>query len=300
MNRRQSLHYLAACGSTFLLPSIKMANDSLIKRSIPSTNETLPAIGLGTWQTFDVSTASSDRAPLSEVLQSMHELGGRVIDSSPMYGNSERVVGDLSTELNLNKDFFIATKVWTSGKEAGIRQMNESFKLLQRKTIDLMQVHNLVDWKSHFETLRAWKEEKRIRYIGITHYLDSAHSTVEQIIKENKIDFIQINYSLGSRNAEKRLLPAAAERGVAVLINRPFEEGALFNAVKGKTLPSWASEFDCKSWGQFFLKFIISNPHVTCAIPGTSRAKHLIDNLGAAMGRLPDEKQRQKMIEVLA
>jgi len=268
-----------------------------MKRPIPGTSESLPSVGVGTWQTFDV--ASEGFPPLREVLTTLVEQGGSVIDSSPMYGKSEEVVGNLSTELNVNSKLFVATKVWIRGEKQGIEQMNQSFAKLRRGQIDLMQIHNLVDWKNHIKTLTRWKEEGKIRYIGLTHYTDSEHDTLEDIIRKNKVDFIQINYNLSDRHAEKSLLPAARDLGVGVLVNRPFEEGALFNRVNGKQLPAWAAEFDCASWGQFFLKYILSHPAVTCVIPGTSKAKHLIDNLGAGMGRLPDEAQRQKMVEWL-
>lgn len=300
MNRRESLKKLTLAGMAISAsPLLSFPMNQIKHRIIPSTKESLPMVGLGTWQTFDVGADSSEREPLKEVLKMLVSQGGSVIDSSPMYGNSESVVGELSSELDINKKLFIATKVWTSGKENGIRQMEDSFKLLRRDQIDLLQIHNLVDWQTHLSTLREWKDQGRIRYIGLTHYTDSAHGTIESIISKNQIDFIQINYSVNRRNAEKRLLPLAADRNVAVFINRPFEEGALFNKVKGKQLPEWAKEFDCKSWGQLFLKFILSNPHVTCIIPGTSKVKHLMDNLGAAVGKLPDEKQRQQIIDTL-
>lgn len=213
-----------------------------------------------------------------------------------MYGKSEEVVGKLSSELGLNDKLFMATKVWTTGEAAGIRQMNESFALLQRKQIDLMQIHNLVDWQVHLKTLRQWKAEGRLRYIGLTHYVDSSHDTLAAIIRQNPVDFIQINYNLLDTHAEQKLLPLAKDLNVGVLINRPFEEGALFERVKGKSLPAWAADFDCASWGQFFLKFILSHPAVTCVIPGTSKLKHLLDNLGAGQGKLPDTAVRQKMI----
>ena len=299
MNRRETLKRLSACTVALASPLLAFDNKNMLRRKIPSTGEALSSVGLGTWQTFDVGSSESERGPLKEVLKALFENDGQVIDSSPMYGSSEKVVGDLSTDLKLNEKFFMATKVWTSGLDAGKKQIQNSFRLLQRDKIELLQIHNLVDWKTHLKTLQQMKEENKIKYIGLTHYLDSAHSTIETIIKENKIDFIQVNYSLRSRNAEKNLLPAAADQGVAVLINRPFEEGALFDAVKGKTLPAWAEEFGCKSWGQFFLKFILSNPHVTCVIPGTSKVKHLLDNVGAGLGRLPDENERKKMIALL-
>jgi diketogulonate reductase-like aldo/keto reductase len=209
-------------------------------------------------------------------------------------------VGDLSTEIGLNDKLFIATKVWTSGEADGIQQMNNSFSLLRRKKIDLMQIHNLVDWQTHIKTLRKWKDEGRIRYLGVTHYTESAYSTLEQILKTTQLDFLQINYSLLSRKAEERLFPLAREKKVAVIINQPFEEGALFGRVKGKSLPAWAKEFDCNSWGQFFLKFILSNDAVTCVIPGTSKPHHMLDNLGAGFGKLPTVEHRKQMIELIS
>ena len=300
MNRRTCLHNLSALGLLPLTSGWRTMDDSILKRAIPSTNERLTAVGLGTWQTFDVGDNVTDRDPLKGVLKTLIQKGGSVVDSSPMYGRSESVVGDLSTELTLNEKLFIATKVWTSGEQEGIRQMNTSFSLLQRKQIDLMQIHNLVDWQTHLKTLRAWKEQGKIRYIGITHYTESAYSSIEQILKNNTLDFLQINYSLISRKAEERLFPLAQEKKVAVIINQPFEEGALFSTVKGKQLPEWSKEFDCKSWGQFFLKFILSHPTVTCVIPGTSKPHHMLDNMGAAYGKLPSENHRAQMIKFMS
>ena len=271
----------------------------ILQRPIPSSNEKIPAVGLGTWQTFDASESESERGPLRLVLKTLVENGGIVVDSSPMYGNSEKVVGDLSSELEINHKLFVATKVWTTGKEAGVRQMNNSFALLKRKKIDLMQIHNLVDWEAHYKTLRQWKEEGKIRYIGITHYTEGAYGSIEQILKSTPLDFLQINYSMLSRRAEERLFPLAQEKKVAVIINQPFEEGALFSRVKGKTLPVWAKEFDCSSWGQFFLKFILAAPAVTCVIPGTSKPHHMLDNLHAAIGKLPSESQRKQMLTLV-
>ncbi len=259
----------------------------------------LPAIGIGTWQTFDVGASDEDRKPLEEVLKKMVASGSKVIDSSPMYGNSEGVVGELSVKTGVNKDLFIATKVWTSGEQAGITQMNQSMRLLQRRAIDLMQVHNLVDWQVHLRTLRKWKDEGAIRYIGITHYADSAHPMLAEIIRKNPIDFVQVNYNLLDTNAEKVLFPVAMQRNVAVIINRPFEEGALFRQVKGKELPPLATELGCTSWAQFFLKFILSHSAVTVVIPGTSKVTHLVDNLGAGTGVLPDVAQRVAMQKVI-
>jgi diketogulonate reductase-like aldo/keto reductase len=272
---------------------------SMFKRKIPSSDESIPAIGLGTWQTFDVGNVVAEREPLKEVLKKLVEKGGSVVDSSPMYGASEKVVGDLCTEVNLNAKLFMATKVWTTGKDEGIAQMNRSFALLQRKQLDLMQIHNLVDWQIHLKTLRDWKEQGKIRYLGITHYTESAYSAIENILKNNPVDFLQINYSMLSRTAEQKLFPLAQEKKVAVIINQPFEEGSLFQRVKGMTLPEWTKEFDCASWGQFFLKFILSQPAVTCVIPGTSKPHHMIDNANAAIGKLPDENLRAKMLRLI-
>ena len=271
-------------------------NETILKRTIPSTGEMLPAVGLGTWQTFDVSASSQEREALKEVLTVLVSEGGSVVDSSPMYGRSEEVVGELSSELGINDKLFIATKVWTHGQESGIQQMNDSLRLMRRKKIELMQIHNLADWEVHLKTLRAWKEEGRIRYIGLTHYTESAHERLEEIIAREEVDFIQINYNLVERNAERRLLAAAQDKGVAVLVNQPFESGSLFRRVRGKELPGWAAEFDCESWAQFFLKFILANPAITCVIPGTSKPHHMKDNLGAAFGKLPTAREREKMV----
>jgi diketogulonate reductase-like aldo/keto reductase len=276
-----------------------MQENKVIKRIIPSTGEQLTCVGVGTWQTFDVGTDAAEREPLKGVLRTLIEKAGSVIDSSPMYGRSEKVIGELSSELALNSKLFIATKVWTTGEQEGIRQMNNSFSLLKRNKIDLLQVHNLTDWRTHLKTLRSWKESGKVRYIGITHYLESAYSTVEDILKSNTLDFMQINYSVSSRKAAERLFPLAHEKRVAVIINRPFEGGALFSTVHGKQLPEWAREFDCSSWAQFFLKFILSNPTVTCVIPGTARQDHMIDNMAAAYGRLPAEEHRIKMVKLM-
>ncbi len=269
----------------------------IAKRSIPSSGEKIPLIGLGTWQTFDIGNSPDERAALEEVLKTLVAKGASVIDSSPMYGASETVVGDLSARLKIRNKLFLATKVWTSGKEDGIVQMNESFRKMKTDKMDLMQVHNLIDVHTHLKTLRNWKEQRKIRYFGITHYTASAYPELMRLIKNEKPDFVQFNYNISVREAEKELLPLAKDKGVAVIINRPFEGGALFRTVKGKALPAWANEYDIQSWGQFFLKFIVSHPAVTCAIPGTSKAKHLEDNLGAAFGKLPDENGRKRMIE---
>ena len=254
----------------------------------------LPKIGLGTWQTFDVGNDRAARAPLREVLEL---LDGNVVDSSPMYGSSESVAGDLIAELGMRERLFIATKVWTSGREDGIAQMETSFKRLRVKAMDLMQVHNLLDVGTHTKTLQQWKQQGRVRYIGITHYTSSAYGEVERWLKTDAYDFVQINYSLAERDAEKRLLPLAAERKVKVIINRPCAGAALFSRAQGKPLPPWAAELGIASWAQYFLKWIVSHPAVTCAIPGTGRPDHMRDNLAAGRGPMPDAAARRKMAE---
>jgi len=272
---------------------------AILKRPIPRSGELLPAVGVGTWQTFDVGPKAPERAELSEVLRLLAQSGGSVVDSSPMYGKSEGVVGDLATGLGLRDKLFYATKVWTSGREAGVRQMETSFRLMQTQRMDLMQVHNLLDLSVHAKTLREWKTAGRVRYIGITHYHEGAHAELERIVKTREWDFVQFNYSMAEREAETRLLQACADSGTAVLVNRPFSQGSLFPKVKGIALPEWAAEFDCASWGQFFLKYLLAHPAVTCVIPGTRRTAHLRDNLGAGLGRLPDPAMRRRMVEYL-
>ena len=263
-------------------------------KRIPSTGEPLPIIGVGTWQTFDVGNDPSARAPLREVLKL---LNGNLIDSSPMYGSAETVAGDLIVELGMRGKLFVATKVWTNGREAGIAQMEASFRRLRVERMDLMQVHNLADVGTHTKTLLDWNDNNRIRYIGITHYAGSAYGELERARKTRKYDLLQINYSLGERESEKRLLEMAKELRMAVIANRPFVEGALFRRVKGKPLPPWAAELGIASWAQYFLKWIVSHPAITCAIPGTGNPKHMKDNLGAGLGPLPDENARRRMAE---
>ena len=269
------------------------------QRTIPSTNEKIPVVGVGTWQTFDVGPSKEERQALKEVLKILVAHGGSVIDSSPMYGRSEKVVGELTTELNLKQQIFEATKVWTSGKEAGIQEMNRSMELMQAKPMDLMQIHNLLDWKTHLPTLRQWKEAGKIRYIGITHYHKGAYAEVEKIMQSETIDFVQINYNVLAREAADRILPLAKDKGIAVMINRPYAGGSLFRVSKNKVFPSWAVEFDAATWGQLFLKFILANPAVTCVIPGTSKAKHMSDNVQAGFGRLPNLEHQRKLIEMI-
>jgi diketogulonate reductase-like aldo/keto reductase len=268
----------------------------MIQRKIPSSGEPIPAIGLGTWQTFDVADAFAHPA-LPQVLNQMHLSGARLIDSSPMYGHAEKTVGDLGARSGFQNDFFYATKVWTNGREAGIKQMASSFKKMKRDTMDLMQIHNLTDWKTHLPVLRDWKKKGKIRYIGITHYTDSMHPELEKVFtQEKEIDFVQFNYSIADRHAEKRLLDAAAHKGIATLINRPFGEGSLFRKVKDQPLPAWAKEAEIRNWSDFFLKFILSHPAVTCIIPATSDPLHAKENFEAGKTSLPDEKLREDMI----
>ncbi len=270
----------------------------MLTRAIPRTGEQLPAIGMGTWSTFDVGSAPKDRDPLAEVMCKLVAAGGTVIDSSPMYGRAESVVGELATETGLANRLFLATKVWTQGAQAGIAQMAESMRRMRCERLDLMQVHNLVDVETHLRTLRRWKDEGRVRYLGITHYSLSAFDELERLMRQEQVDFLQLPYSLGTRAAEKRLLPVAREAGTAVLVMRPLEEGSLLRRVRGRPLPGWAKEIDCSSWAQLLLKFILAHPAVTCAIPATSNPAHMADDLKAGEGRLPDEKLRQKMIDL--
>jgi diketogulonate reductase-like aldo/keto reductase len=271
---------------------------SLITRPIPSTGEKLPALGLGTWQTFDVS--GTRIAEVQPVLDRYFELGGRLIDSSPMYGNAEAAVGAM---LRGRRDKaarpFLATKVWTTGKQEGIAQMRRSAERFGVPKIDLMQVHNLQDWKTHLPVMREWKQAGTFRYIGVTHYQHGAFDELERIIRGEKIDTVQLPFSAVDRLAEKRLLPAARDAGVAVLVLSPFESGSLFRQVKGKPLPAWAADIDCTSWAQVFLKFLLGHPATTCPLPATSKVRHLEDNMAALRGRLPDAAMRERIAAAL-
>ena len=292
--RRRALLGVLAAGAL-----VKPAQAApLATRAIPATGEALPIIGVGTWQTFDVGNDAAARAPLREVLKL---LDGNVVDSSPMYGSSEAVAGELIAGLGMRKRLFIATKVWTSGRAEGVRQMETSFRRLRVERMDLMQVHNLVDVATHTATLKDWKKQGRVRYVGITHYTASAYPEVERWMRTGDYDFLQINYSLDEREAEERLLPLAREKKIAVIVNRPFGQGSLFRRVRGKALPEWAqAELGVQSWAQYFLKWIVGHPAVTCAIPGTGKPEHMRDNLAAGVGPLPDAAQRARMAESLA
>jgi diketogulonate reductase-like aldo/keto reductase len=267
----------------------------LLARPIPKTGEAIPAVGLGTWQVFDVAGSTEELSQAKEALKVFFGHGGRVIDSSPMYGSAESVAGQLATELGIASKLFVATKVWTSGRDAGIRQMEDSMRKLRVERLDLMQVHNLLDARTHLATLREWKIAGRVRYLGVTHYHAGAHADLEKMIAPGDIDFVQVNYSLAEPEAERRLLAVAAESRTAVIVNRPFAEGGMFRRVQGKPLPDWARDIGCASWAQFFLKWILSHPSVTCAIPGTRNPKHAADNLAAAAGPLPDAGTRRRM-----
>jgi diketogulonate reductase-like aldo/keto reductase len=307
MSRREAARLLAKGAAGLVLARTARAAEKIhqgppqqmLQRAIPSSGEMIPMIGLGSWQVFDVGPDAAKRQPLEEVLSRFVALGGRVVDSSPMYGRAEQVIGDMATKLGLHASLFLATKVWTTGKNEGIASMERSLAKLQTNKIDLMQVHNFVDVRTHLATLRDWKEQGRTRYLGITHYNSGAYSEVAKLLRTEKVDFLQINYSLGEREAEKEILPLAQERGVAVLINRPFGGGDLFSRVRQKPLPDWTGEFDCRSWAQFLLKWIIAHPAVTCAIPATGNVRHLEDNMQAGLGRLPDPKFRNRMVDTV-
>jgi aryl-alcohol dehydrogenase-like predicted oxidoreductase len=268
----------------------------IAQRAIPSTGEHLPVIGCGTWRTFDVGNDPAARAQLAEVLHILFEAGGAVIDSSPMYGTSEEVAGALLTQLDAHSKAFVATKVWTEGREAGIAQMEESLRRLQQSRIDLMQIHNLLDWRTQLVTLRDWKAHGRIRYLGITHYTSSAFGEVEAVMRSEKPDFVQINYAADDRVAEQRILPLAAELGIGVVINQPFGGGGLLARVNKTPLPTWAAEIDCTSWAQILLKFVLAHPAVTVVIPGTDRPQYMADNARAGSGPLPDNAMRARIV----
>ena len=290
--------------ASILLSSLKfetaLAQDQMLRRVIPSSGELLPIIGLGTSRVFDVDPQDKDKLRIrKEIIESLINKGGSLIDTSPMYGRSEEVIGYIYDNHPRREDIFLATKVWTKGKSEGERQISESFKKMNASKIELIQIHNLVDWKTQIKTLRKMKETGEISYIGITHYKSSSFKEMEDIIKKEPIDFAQFNYSLGEREAENRLLPLCADQGVATIINRPFMRGKLFKSIRGKALPSWCNDYGIGSWGQFFLKYILSNPAVTNIIPATSKPKNMLDNSLAGIGRIPDSKMTRKMLEVL-
>lgn len=299
INRRTFLMSTGALAAGIaLFPGRLPAQDPKpIRRPIAATGELLPVIGLGTSGTFDVGEDAAVKAQLAEVLQAFFDNGGTLVDSSPMYGRSETVVGELLAETGNQDAVFAATKVWTEGRQNGIVQMRQSLQRMGVAVIDLMQIHNLRDWQTHLPVLKEWKLEGRIRYIGITTSHGRYHEALENILRIEDFDFVQFSYNLEDREVEQRLLPLAADRGIATLINRPFQRSNLFHRVKGQPLPPWCAEFDCRSWAQFFLKFIVAHPAVTCVIPATSKVHHMQDNMGAGFGRLPDEAMRKRMID---
>jgi len=300
-SRRQFLQISAAASLLYsLAPGFARAAEStVIKKTIPSSGESLSVIGLGTSRTFDVDSDNAVTSPLMEVMQAFFDNQGQLIDSSPMYGSAEAVTGTLVGQAKNKQGIFTATKVWTNGKQEGIEQMERSMQRLGVDQIDLMQIHNLRDWKTHIDTLLDWKAEGRIRYIGITTSHGRSHDELEELLQQLPLDFVQFSYNILNRTVEHRLLPIAREKGIATLINRPYQRGSLFRKVKGKSLPAWAVEFDCASWGQFFLKFIAAHPAVTCIIPATSKLKHMVDNMAAGYGRLPNQPTRQRMIRLI-
>ena len=271
------------------------AASPLLTRPIPSTNEALPLIGLGTWQTFDVGGDVDARRRLREVLDEFMRLGGRMIDSSPMYGSAEQVAGDLMASLQARDRLFVATKVWTTGRAKGIAAMNDSMRKMGAAPVDLMQVHNLVDVDTHLDTLEEWKAAGRVRYIGVTHYTASAHEAVVRVLERRRVDFVQIDYSVAERDSERTVLPAARDRGVAVIANRPFATGELLRRLATRPLPPFAADLDCASWAELLLKFVVSHPAVTCAIPATSNVEHLRSNMRGGEGRMPDEALRREI-----
>jgi len=297
LNRRDFI----ALSSLSFLPKLSIAsalNQSMLKRVIPSSGEEMPVIGLGTSRVFDIEPSKNELNVREQILDIFYENGGRLIDTSPMYGMSEEIIGMTAKKFIEKNRFFLATKVWTEGRENGIRQIEESFQKMRADKISLIQVHNLLDWKTQIKTLRSLKDEGRIDYIGITHYKSNAFDEMIKIMKAEKVDFAQFNYSMGEREAEQKILPFCKDNGIATLINRPFMRGRLFRETQKKKLPSWVSDYDIDSWGQFFLKYIISNDAVTNVIPATSKTKNMLDNARAGMGKMLDEKAKKRMLGV--
>ena len=301
MNRRDAVKAGLALGAAAVAPcqSLFAQQETLIQRKIPSSGESLPVIGIGTARRYDVGPDAPARGELKEVLRRFAAAGGRVIDTAPSYGAAESVVGDLVADLGIRKPLFIATKVGARQKEAGLRQIEESFRKLRTQQIDCIAVHNLMNTAEHLAVLRDLKQAGRIRYFGISTSFDGQYAEFEDVIRKERLDFIQVDYALDNRDAADRIIPLAADRGAGVMVNLPFGRGRLFQAVQNTQLPAWAAEFDCRSWAQFFLKYIVSHPAITCAIPGTAQTKYVPDNLGAARGRLPDARMRRRMEEFI-
>jgi diketogulonate reductase-like aldo/keto reductase len=296
--RRALLKGLFALGlaSPWLSREVFASTGQRIQKPIPSSGENIPVIGMGSSRTFDALGDEAMMQQLKTVLQAFFDHSGAMIDSSPMYGSSEAVIGELLKQVKHNNQLFAATKVWIQGEQQGIDQMEESRKLWGIERFDLMQIHNLVDWRIHLKTLNEMKAQGRLRYTGITTSHGRDHDELVEVLKKHDFDFVQLSYNIHNREVERRLLPIAADRGIAVIVNRPYQKGALFSRTRGKPLPDWAAEIDVSSWGQYFLKFVVSHPAVTCAIPATSKARHMVDNMGAQFGRLPDAKMREEMI----
>ncbi len=300
MNRREFIKTGIAAGAAFTLPDFNLfAQEApLIQKKIPSSGEMIPVIGLGTARRYEEVTSDAEKVPLRETILKFKEVGLKVIDSSSSYGTAEAVVGEIVEGLKIRDSLFLATKVSfrrATGRDAGRAIIEQSFKNFRTNKIDLIAVHNLLDTQTQLATLREMKQAGRIRYVGITTSFDKQYGEFEQVMKKETLDFIQVDYALDNRDAGERIIPLAGDRGIAVMTNLPFGRGRLFKAVQGKKLPSWASEFDCHSWPQFFLKYIVSHPSVTCAIPGMAKAEYVVDNVGAARGRLPDAAMRKRM-----
>ena len=295
MNRREACQLIAALAVAG--PAVAAEGKPMNAREIPSSGEKVPVIGMGSSDTFDVADTPADTGPLRDVLLAFAEGGGRVIDTSPMYGNAESVLGDLIAALGLRKRLWLATKVWTRGRQAGERQIAESMRRLRTGQLELLQIHNLLDWREHVPTLKSLQQSGKLRYTGITHYRADAHVELERVLREERFDWLQVNYSLAERSADARLLPFCRDHGIAVMVNRPFADGGMFRRVRDEPLPPWAAEIGCATWAQFFLKFVASHPAVTCTIPATARAGHVRDNCAAGAGAMPDAAQRSRMAD---
>jgi aryl-alcohol dehydrogenase-like predicted oxidoreductase len=301
LNRRELCGLLGAAAFASGLPmTTARADVTMTTREVPSSGEALPVIGMGSSGTFNAGASALERGPLAEVLRVFSSSGGTIIDTSPMYGNSEAVLGDLIEQASLREKLWLATKVWIEGREAGEKQIAESMRLLHTDRLELLQIHNLLDWRAHVPTIRALQDSGKLRYSGLTHYKASAHADLERVLAVEKFDWVQFNYSLAEREAERRLLPFCEDKGIAVMINRPFADGAMFQRVRGKALPPWAVDIGCESWAQFFLRFVISHPAVTCSIPATSKPHHMEDNMRAGAAPLPDKAQRAQMAAYFA
>lgn len=297
IDRRTTVKLMAAAVAVAIAPPgmTEVTRSTMATRKVPSSGEEIPAIGMGSSNTFDVGSGAAEREPLGEVLRGLVDGDGSVIDTSPMYGRAETVLGDLIHELGLRPRLWLATKVWTRGRTAGAAQIEQSYARLRTERLELLQIHNLLDWREHVPTIRALQASGKLRYSGITHYRADAHAELERVLAAERFDWLQVNYSLAEPEAGARLLPFCREKGIAVMVNRPFADGALFDRVRGKPLPPWAAEIGCASWGQFFLRWAVSHPAVTCVIPATSKPRHMADNVAAGHAPLPDEAQRERM-----